>query len=59
MNNRERINQMNNKEMAELLSNMPCSYCLASDYCHNTFDFSIEEFGCTEVIKKWLEGEVK
>lgn len=58
MNNREKINQMDNEEMAELLSNMSCACCLANEYCYDTFNFSIEEFGCIGIIKKWLESEV-
>lgn len=58
MNNREKLNQMNNEELSELLSNMPCSYCLASSYCHSS-TFDDDGLDCDELIKVWLESEVE
>ena len=56
MDNREKIDRMNNEEMAELLSNMSCAYCLARSYCLSSkIDGNILD--CKELIKVWLESE--
>lgn len=59
MTNRDKFNGMSNEELSELLSNMPCSYCSAYDYCHDKSEFADSEFTCDELIKKWLESEAE
>jgi len=56
MTNRERINGMSNEELEELLGNIPCGYCPASDFCYSLF---LKYPDCDEVIKEWLEQEVE
>ena len=58
MTNRDKLNEMSNEELSELLSNMPCSYSPAYDYCHDQSEFAGSELTCDELIKKWLESEV-
>ena len=49
MTNGDRIRQMSNEEMAEVI-NQPCGFCMQGDYC---------DAGCIEGIKAYLESEVE
>lgn len=58
MTNREKINNMNNTELSEFLSeNTPalCQYCFFYDFCNKCKPYN----SCESVIFRWLESEVK
>lgn len=54
MKNIDKIRQMNSDELAELLSNLDCSYCPVKDEC-NKYDNDT----CYSTIIQWLEQEVE
>lgn len=54
MTNYDRIKQMSIEEMATMLDN-DCSYCLAYDFCNESF----EDKKCIDIVKLWLEMEVE
>lgn len=55
MKNRDKLNNMSNKELAELLSFQQCSYCQYQDENCCILDDCI----CAEGIKLWLESEAE
>ena len=59
MNNFEKIKSMNLNEMAELIKNGDCGYCLARDLCKIwTLEEPYTLNECNKAAKKWLESEV-
>ena len=54
MDNREKLANMSNEELAEILGKMPCSCCMAYDLCH-----SRDDLDCEDVIALWLESEAE
>lgn len=59
MTNRERLENMSDKELAEVFSVMPCSCCVAYDLCHTKEIDINDELDCDEIIEMWLESEVR
>lgn len=59
MDNREKLANMSNKELAEILGKMSCRNCVAYDLCHSR-DIDInDDLDCDDIIELWLESEVE
>lgn len=54
MDNREKLANMSNKELAEILGKIPCYDCIAYGLCH-----SRDDLDCEDVIELYLESEVE
>ena len=56
MTNREKINEMNNEQLASLLAGIDCGDCpVGKDVCLNVY---ADTFTCRGSFKRWLESEV-
>lgn len=49
--NLERIRQMTADELAEIIGNDECKYCIAHKFCKTKSDC------CQNIIQQWLEQE--